>query len=343
MRTLTKLLLAVLVILSGLSAFYFFQDSRQIHGLPTPLRGPISHSGQPLTVAGILAETNKHRQINNLTPLILNPTLSGAAEHKLSDMFAQQYFDHDSPDGIGPTDVVDQVGYQYLRIGENLALGNFANDADLVQAWMDSPGHRANILSKGFVEIGLAAAPGEFDGRSTWLAVQTFALPANACPQPGAEIQQSFTEQQASLSQLDEQLSNIKNELQQRQNRIDSLLDDALRLSSSGNDQVSRGNTIIKESKDPQSPNDPIVADTLYKRARQLQQEGETLQQQATTANHAAIQLNEEQAAQLAAYNSQVVTYNQLNDQLAVLADQLNQQINAYNDCANQYLDAVNE
>lgn len=339
MRTLTKLLLALLLILSVLSAFYFFQEFRPTHGLPTPLRGPLGQSGQPLTVAGILAETNRHRQINNLAPLILNPTLNGAAEHKLADMFAQQYFDHDSPDGIGPSDVVDQVGYPYLRIGENLALGNFANDADLVQAWMDSPGHRANILSKGFTEIGLSASLGEFDGRSTWLAVQTFALPANTCPQPDAAIQQTFTEQRTSLNQLGEQLSDKKNELQQRQNRIDSLLEEALRLSRSGNNQVSRGNSIIKEGKDPQSPNETMVADTLYKRARQLQQDGEVLQQQAAAANQTAIQLNEEQAAELASYNSQVATYNELNDQLAVLADQLNQQINAYNDCANQYLD----
>jgi molybdopterin converting factor small subunit len=339
MRTLTKTLLFLLVILLGLSTFYIISNLQQKLGLPTPLRGPIGHSGYPLTVAGILAETNKHRQTNNLAPLVLNPTLSQAADNKLKDMFARQYFDHDSPDGIGPADIVDRVNYQYLRIGENLALGNYTDDIDLVQAWMDSPGHRANILSQGFTEIGIAAAPGQFDDRSTWLAVQTFALPANTCPQPDETIQQSFNKQQTALSQLADQLSTAKNDLQQRQERIDTLLADATRLSNSGNKEIARGNTIIKDGKDPQAPNTPSDTDALYKQARQLQQHGQTLQQQATAASDTASLLNQKQTIQLADYNNQVTTYNQLNEKLANLADQINQQINSYNDCANLYLE----
>ena len=340
MRISTKILLALLVLLVGASIFFYLSGViSKDRGLPGPLRGPKGYPGNPLTVAGILAETNKHRQINNLAPLVLNSTLSQAADNKLKDMFARQYFDHDSPDGIGPADIVDRVNYQYLRIGENLALGNYADDTDLVQAWMDSPGHRANILSQGFSEIGIAATAGKFDDRSTWLAVQTFALPANACPQPDETIQQSFNEQQTTLSQLADQLSTTKNDLQQRQERIDALLADATRLSNSGNEEIARGNTIIKEGKDSQAPNTPSDADALYKQARQLQQDGQTLQQQATTASNTASLLNQKQTTQLAYYNNQVTTYNQLNEKLASLSDQLNQQINTYNDCANQYLE----
>jgi len=122
---------------------------------PNPLRRRNGGAGNTLTVAGILTETNRHRAEFNLKPLTLNPALSNVADVKAADLFSQQYFEHVSPDGIGVADLVAQVDYDYLLVGENLALGNFESDADLVQAWMDSPGHRANILKAGFTEVGL--------------------------------------------------------------------------------------------------------------------------------------------------------------------------------------------
>ena len=75
--------------------------------------GPLRQTGSPapepaaLTVAGILAETNRHRAEAGLPALTLNESLSQAAESKVTDMFAGQYFEHVSPSGQGPEDLVE--------------------------------------------------------------------------------------------------------------------------------------------------------------------------------------------------------------------------------------------
>ncbi|MDP3997281.1 MAG: CAP domain-containing protein, partial [bacterium] len=147
---------------------------------PPPLRLPFSENAGQLTSAGILRATNLHRGENNVAALTANTVLDKAAQAKLADMFAKQYFEHVSPDGAGPGDVVENAGYQFIRVGENLALGNFADDTELVQAWMDSPGHRANILYSGFSQIGIATTRGTYEGQQVWIAVQEFGLPLSA-------------------------------------------------------------------------------------------------------------------------------------------------------------------
>lgn len=150
--------------------------------MPEPLRGPEVGENSNLTVAGIISQTNLQRRLNNLPPLTASRQLSHAGTAKADDMFAHQYFAHLSPQGRGPADIVSAAGYDYIAVGENLALGNFADDKELVQAWMDSPGHRENILSSDYKEIGIGLRRGEFEGRSTWLAVQEFARPRSDCP-----------------------------------------------------------------------------------------------------------------------------------------------------------------
>jgi len=107
-----------------------------------------------LTVKGVIDNTNKQRALNGDLPVLKeNFKLNFSAEKKLQDMFVKQYFEHNSPEGIGVGDLGLQAGYEYIIIGENLALGNFKDDASLVDAWMASPGHRANILNKKYTEI----------------------------------------------------------------------------------------------------------------------------------------------------------------------------------------------
>ncbi len=150
--------------------------------LPPPLRRASHGVTGILTSAGTVNETNRHRAANGLAPLQSNDQLVAAAERKIDDMFQQQYFAHRSPEGKGPSDLANGVHYAYLIVGENLALGDFRDDADLVQAWMDSPGHRANILNNKYSQIGVAARVGNFEGEPVWLAVQEFGLPDSACP-----------------------------------------------------------------------------------------------------------------------------------------------------------------
>ncbi len=152
---------------------------------PGPLRvtTPASANPSDLSIRGVIEYTNGARSLNGGLPaLIENSTLDRDAKIKLDDMFAKQYFEHESPTGVGPSDIANAVGYQYILVGENLALGDFGSDEKLVKAWMDSPGHRANILNAHYQEIGVAVGKGMYEGRLTWLAVQSFGMPLSSCP-----------------------------------------------------------------------------------------------------------------------------------------------------------------
>lgn len=171
---------------------------------PQPLRAPIvSKPSVVLTKAGVIARTNIERNINGALPALKeNAKLDAAAEIKLKDMFAKQYFEHVSPSGVGPGDLADKVGYDYILSGENLALGSFDGDKDLVTAWMNSPGHRANILNNKYTEIGVAVGKGIFEGHETWLAVQEFGFPVSACPSPSTALKTRIDDAEARLREL---------------------------------------------------------------------------------------------------------------------------------------------
>lgn len=157
---------------------------------PTPLRGSTEEKSVTLTTSGVIAWTNNQRRQNGSLPALReNSKLNKAAAAKVKDMFDKQYFEHESPEGKGPGDLARTANYSFLSIGENLALGNFDDDQALVQAWMDSPGHRANIVSSKYTEIGVAVGRGMYEGRQTWLAVQEFGRPASDCPaiEPGLQ------------------------------------------------------------------------------------------------------------------------------------------------------------
>src|SRR3989338_8255241 len=144
------------------------------------LQGGTSQS--VLTLEGILQWTNSYRRAAGLEDFMQNDKLNEAAERKVQDMFEKQYFAHETPTGKNVIWFANNAGYAYIAVGENLALGNYEDDKDIVRAWMDSPGHRANILHSRFTEIGIAAREGTFEGEKTWLAVQVFGLPKSSCP-----------------------------------------------------------------------------------------------------------------------------------------------------------------
>jgi len=170
---------------------------------PPPLRKALTGKlGEDLSIDGVLEWTNTHRKEGELDALSINAELNSAAKTKLDDMFARQYFEHVSPDGEGPSDIVETAGYDYIAVGENLALGNYDDDKALVQAWMDSPGHRANILGADFTEIGIAVGKGTFEGHVTWLAVQEFGRPLSDCPQPEEALNGQITANKAKLDAM---------------------------------------------------------------------------------------------------------------------------------------------
>ena len=182
------------------------EEVKQAILTPPPLRGPTRETASVLSVAGIVAETNIHRERNGLSPLSINAELTAAARAKVDDMFLQQYFAHESPSGKGPAELAKEAGYQYLLVGENLALGNYKDDSALVQAWMDSPGHRENILKPEYKEIGVAVKRGTYEGETTWLAVQEFGRPASDCPGLNETLKTKIKENQARITVMEQEL-----------------------------------------------------------------------------------------------------------------------------------------
>lgn len=125
----------------------------------------------------LIALANNDRTQEKLGGLLYNVVLEQAAQSKANDMAAKGYFAHNSPDGKTPWHWFTNAGYKYVTAGENLAI-NFTDSVDVNQAWMNSPGHRANILNARFTEIGIATAQGSYQGRDTVFVVQMFGRPA---------------------------------------------------------------------------------------------------------------------------------------------------------------------
>jgi len=190
------------------------QEAGKQISTPPPLRAKKEVPEAFLTRAGVIEFTNIQREKYGLPPLKENLKLNASAEEKVKDMFENQYFSHFSPSGVGVEDLVKSAGYEFIAIGENLALGNFENDEVLVQGWMDSPGHRENILNDRYQEIGVAVLKGLFEGKSTWLAVQHFGLPLSACPQPNETLKTKITVNQNQIKELEKTLEILRVEIQ---------------------------------------------------------------------------------------------------------------------------------
>ena len=112
---------------------------------------------------------NAKRRAKNLKPFCVNTLLTEAARAHAQDMIDRDYFAHDSPEGKTPTDRLTQVGYiirefSYWTIGENIAWGSGELGApdNIFKAWMNSEGHRHNILNKDFRQIGIGMSRGDF-------------------------------------------------------------------------------------------------------------------------------------------------------------------------------------
>lgn len=129
-----------------------------------------------ITIDKLYELTNSERQKNNLGSLVLNDRLSVAAAQKANDMFAKNYWAHYSPTGTTPWDFISGNGYSYEFAGENLAK-NFLFSQGVVDAWMNSPTHRDNILKKDYTEVGFAVVNGTLNGEPTTLVVQMFGTP----------------------------------------------------------------------------------------------------------------------------------------------------------------------
>ena len=125
----------------------------------TPAKAP-----KPAMVRATLCTINAERARYRLRRLRLNKRLSRAARRHARDMARRKYFSHDSLGGATFLDRIRRAGYlrgaRRWSVGENLAWGthNRSSPRHITRMWMASPGHRANILSPAFREIGIAVA-----------------------------------------------------------------------------------------------------------------------------------------------------------------------------------------
>ncbi|MEU9866718.1 CAP domain-containing protein [Actinomadura sp. NPDC048021] len=115
---------------------------------------PFSPAGRSRFAAEVVSLTNAHRASHGLRPLADDPRLTAAAQAYSEDMAVRRFYSHTSPEGTQPWDRARAAGSTHLGIGENIACGQ-RSPAEVVQGWMDSPGHRANILKPDFTHIGV--------------------------------------------------------------------------------------------------------------------------------------------------------------------------------------------
>jgi uncharacterized protein YkwD len=185
-----------------------------MHGnVVTP--GPLQ---EVLNRKSIIDLTNKARGLNGLSVLGENVLLNTIAETRARDMFDKQYFAHVSPTGDQASDIAQRIGYQYKIIAENIGSGTFLSNQKVIDGWMQSPGHRKNILSTEVKELGAAITKGIMSGQETWISVQIFGLQSppvsqETCVAPSQGLLNDIQGKKAEISELNDSLKRIKQEL----------------------------------------------------------------------------------------------------------------------------------
>ncbi|MFI0819445.1 CAP domain-containing protein [Streptomyces sp. NPDC021098] len=124
---------------------------------------PFTADGLRRLTSEVIALTNAERAAARLAPLAPDPRLTAAAQAHSDDMVVRDFYDHTSPEGRQPWDRATAAGATHRGIGENIACGQ-RGPAEVVQGWMNSPGHRANILKPDFTHIGVGYATGSRAG-----------------------------------------------------------------------------------------------------------------------------------------------------------------------------------
>ena len=108
----------------------------------------------PAALQDFVSLMNAHRASVGCEPLAWNPGVAAVAQAHSEDMVARAYFAHDNPDGESPFDRLQAAGISYQGAAENIAYG-YPTGAAVLEGWLDSPGHRANIENCGLSEHGV--------------------------------------------------------------------------------------------------------------------------------------------------------------------------------------------
>ena len=132
-----------------------------------------------------------------------------------------------------PALLVQSFGYDYIITGENLILGNFKNEKEVVSNWMASLGHRANILNNRYTEIGVSIIKGTYEGETVWIGVQEFGLPLSTCSKPNEALKNNIEYNKNELDRLSLQIDEKKEEINSTNSKFahySQMIDDYNRL-----------------------------------------------------------------------------------------------------------------
>lgn len=143
-------------------------------------RSAVLGSQSNVSALSLLDATNQDRATDKLTMLQLNMQLQAAAQAKANDMVRRNYWSHVTPTGQQPWDFITAVHYQYQTAGENLAYG-FTSSSGVLNAWMNSPEHRANLLNTTYRQVGfgIAESPNFVGQGAETVVVSLYALPTS--------------------------------------------------------------------------------------------------------------------------------------------------------------------
>jgi len=172
-------LVAVIFTVIGLQMGYYSATNASVLGDKTDI-----------TINALFEQTNQVRSQAGMPLLSQSIKLNQAAYLKAQDMFADQYWSHNAPDGTLPWKWMGDMGYDYSEAGENLAM-NYTTTANVMKAWMNSPEHKENILKASYQDVGFAIVNGTLSNRPTTIVVALYAVPAQVA---GASTQKTFTE-----------------------------------------------------------------------------------------------------------------------------------------------------
>ncbi|MGO9215068.1 MAG: CAP domain-containing protein, partial [Syntrophales bacterium] len=184
-------------------------------------------SREVLTKDAIINLTNNARAFNGLPPLKENQLLNSIAESRAKDMLEKQYFAHVSPLGQQASDIAQSVGYRYKVIAENIGSGDFYTNQKIIDNWMQSPGHRRNILSTDVEDIGAAVLKGKMKGAETYITVQIFGVQSplvsqHTCVAPSKSLLNDIDLKKAEIEALRDQLNRLKHELDAEKESIET-------------------------------------------------------------------------------------------------------------------------
>lgn len=178
------------------------------------LNAPTAVFSSEITVQSVISLTNQARVEAGVPEVRHNALLEIAAMNKAQDMALGSYFSHVSPDGRQPWDFIKEAGYKYTAAGENLAV-HFFDVEPLQDAWMNSPGHKANVLNKNYEEMGVGIAKGRYENFDTIFVVEMFGKPLIADDKLDENVDQ--------VAKVEEGLDTSSSTQEALANRVDTI------------------------------------------------------------------------------------------------------------------------